>query len=254
MSVLNPGNIALAAKAPSGDTPTEAALGEPMWPADPADTIARIQYLHDHPEIDIDNRDTDNILYGASNNDFEIIIEESTAQEDLRQRYQGETTWFPGAEGIWSPYNTLRSVVRALDLGEQDVLYDLGAGYGRLPLYAGIITAATCKGIELLDERVDIAQQAQDRLALDNVEVIAGNVLDQDYSDGSVFYMYLPFSNGTFKKVLSQLEDISADKPIRVVARGGETRYSLEPWLARVETDLDRAPSFGYEAAIFESR
>jgi hypothetical protein len=137
----------------------------------------------------------------------------------LQSRYAGEEPWNGTSTVIWTPYNKIRAMIHGLTLTADDTFYDLGAGYGRVPLYAGITTEATCKGIELVRERAEVAEHARQRLGLGNVEIINGNVRQTDFSDGNVFFMFNPFSEYTFGRVFRKLEQIAQDKPVTVAAR-----------------------------------
>lgn len=157
-------------------------------------------------------------------------------KDGFKAKYERENLWFPGKDHIWTPYNTIRGIVRALNLAAPAVLYDLGAGYGRLPVYAGITTDATCKGIELMPERVTVTRAAIERLELEHVEMIEGNVLDQDLDEGDIFFMYLPFSHQTFTQVIRQLKEVATEKTIQIVARGGASLFEAEEWLEPTST------------------
>ena len=124
----------------------------------------------------------------------------------------------------WTDYLIIKRVLNTLNLTENDVFYDLGSGLGRMIISAAIITPAVCKGIEFIPERIEQAIKAKQRLALDNLHLICGNVLDQDFSDGTAFYMWEPFSNDTQMKVIKELEKISKNKQITIAAKGC-TRY-----------------------------
>lgn len=238
-----------------GDTAPELPSMAPGQPLDPDAAKGYVRYLHDHPLIKIDDEEIDFLLYGIRHAESERVLKETVNLHDIGERYGKEVTWFPGGPGVWTPYSTVRALVHALELGEHDVVYDLGAGYGRIALYAGITSAATCKGIELFSERVKIARQAQERLALDNVEFIEGNVREQDYSEGDVFYTFIPFSHDTFNEVTGQLESIAKEKRIRIVTRGGQERFEREGWLRKLgEVSAAIVPPYTSKTTIFESR
>jgi hypothetical protein len=142
-------------------------------------------------------------------------------REVISKLYPNERAWDGSSSCIWTPYDVSRALVHEVDLCEDDTFYDLGAGYGRLVLYAGITAVAACKGIEMVNERVQRVQSAIERLEIDNAKFIGGKVQDHDYSDGDVFYMYAPFSEDTYEHVFDRLEEIGNTKPITIINRGG---------------------------------
>lgn len=216
------------------------------------DIKSYIQALH-QTGFPIDDTEVDTMLLGARSTDADAQLIGRYERADLRALYPGEQLWFPARDGVWTGYDVIRETVKVLDLNKEDTLYDLGSGYGRMTLYAGITTPAKCKGIEIFPERIRLAKQAQARLELDNVEFIQDSVLDQDYSDGDVFYLYLPFSKETFKKVFDDLEQIAANKPIRIVARGGHTFFAHEKWLKLTDLRIPEELTWNTSLSIFES-
>jgi SAM-dependent methyltransferase len=177
--------------------------------------------------------------------------EEGANFAGLREKYPREEFWPGQSNWRWTPYRLIKTFLRQLDLKESDVLYDLGSGYGRVPLYASLATPAMCKGIEIVPERVDEAATVGRKLGIKNVEFSQGSVTDQDYGDGTVFFLFNPFSEETFREVIDQLEKISLQKKIRIVSLGPSTaRFQYEHWLKPVESESMDHP---WGLTIFES-
>lgn len=156
-----------------------------------------------------------------------------------------------------TPYEFIADFLHALNPGPEDVLYDLGSGYGRIPLYAALTTGCgKCKGIEIVSERVDVSQNAARSLLLPNTEFIQGNVLDCDFSDGTIFFLFNPFTWQTLEKVGEKFKKIACKKKIKIVTWGGpsvaylERQSWLKPRLVYVR-ELTRPMSWGLY--IFES-
>lgn len=170
-------------------------------------------------------------LLGLQVNDSEEQIMR-TLRDDMPTAYRHEELWL-GTSHFLSRYEDIRSCVQALPLGPNDVVYDLGSGYGRLPLYVGLTTPAQAKGIEILAERSEAAQDVKDDLGLESVEFVTGNVLDQDLSDGTVFYMFNPFTEHTFGQVKDKLKALAATKSITLVVANNYT-FAREDWLTEV--------------------
>lgn len=201
----------------------------------PEEVKAQVAQLHAAAQPIIDD-ELDNLL-GLS-----FASQERELYEDLRERqnneYDGELVWpVNGQDYVWTRYDAIRALTRALQLRSDDVLYDLGAGYGRLPVYAGITSPAQTRGIELVPERVEIARRAIDRLKLPNVEIIQTNVLDHDFSDGTVFYMYSPFSTATRDEVTRRLGDVAeySEQQIRIANKGEPYLFERQDWLELVD-------------------
>jgi hypothetical protein len=134
-------------------------------------------------------------------------------------------------------------------LTERDLLIDLGSGLGHVPLMASICSGARCIGIELEPAYVDCARNSARSLDLTNVRFIEGDVRTADLSDGTVFYLYTPFSGAILREALNALRQEAAHRAIRVCTFGPCTRVvAEEQWLhvmGAVETE---------RIAIFRSR
>ncbi len=85
------------------------------------------------------------------------------------------------------------AVLRALDLSESDVLYDLGCGDGRIPIEAVkrySIRKAVC--VEIRDDLVERAKERVKKAGVkDRVEVIKGDFFKISIKDATAVYMYL---------------------------------------------------------------
>lgn len=149
---------------------------------------------------------------------------------ELMAQYPNDTLWLGGGY-YWTNYSFIRDAFQAVPLSGLDKVYDLGSGHGRIPLYAGIVSSAACRGVEAVTERIQVAQSIADRLPDANVSFIQGDVREADISDGNVFYMYSPFSPETYPPVFKKLEAVAEDHPITVIYKGGWRFESLAPWL-----------------------
>lgn len=173
-------------------------------------------------------------------------IERNVDMRGLEEKYGHEQYPYQG-----TPYEMIRGFLKELNLSGDDVLYDLGCGYGRIPLYGAMTTPAQYRGIEIVPERVVEADAVKDKFKLDNVEFRQGNVLEQNYGDGSVFFFFNPFTRKTLEKVGEQLEELSKTKKIRVVSLGPSTSYfQSQNWLRPIETSSKERP---WGLTIFES-
>jgi len=221
----------------------ESKLEEYLRRTNKEETVHIFRFLDSRPEYLIRLRAIDWLLG---------IQEVSEDLELPRRRYGNEQYEYQGA-----PYEFIADFLHVLDLGSEDVLYDLGSGYGRIPLYAALTTGCgTCRGIEIVPERVKISQNAARELLLSNVEFVQGNVLNCDFSDGNIFFLFNPFNWKTLEKVGEKFKIISSKKRIKIVTWGGpsvayfERQYWLKPRLVYTK-ELTRPASWGLY--IFES-
>lgn len=173
--------------------------------------------------------------------------ERSVNIEDLEKEYGPEKYVYQD-----TIYEFIRYFINGLNLNDTDIFYDLGSGYGRVIIYAGITTPAVVKGIEIVPKRALHSIEVIKKLEINNVEVIRGNVVHQYLNDGTVFFLFNPFSSNTFYLVSKLLKKISFTKQIRIASVGTCTEHFRElKWLDEVATYS--VPPY-WEGSIFESK
>jgi hypothetical protein len=158
----------------------------------------------------------------------------------------GVLPWRAPAEGIAAlapdmvfyqptPARHIFDAIRRLSLDQNDVLVDLGSGLGHVPLLAAICSKARCIGIELEGAYVACARQCARTLNLGNVSFIQQDVRSADFSSGTVFYLYTPFTGTILRNVLERLRQEAARRHIRLCTLGPCTsEVANEAWLRSV--------------------
>jgi SAM-dependent methyltransferase len=119
---------------------------------------------------------------------------------------------------VATPYPVCRAFFGRVAPTARDLVVDLGCGTGRLLLYGGLTTPARMRGIEIVPERARVAAAAARRLELAKVSVQIGDVLETDWSDGTVFYAFRPFPPEVEAKVVERLHELACARPIVVAA------------------------------------
>jgi hypothetical protein len=145
-----------------------------------------------------------------------------------------------------TPARHIFDLIRRTALAEPDALVDLGSGLGHVTLMAAICTNANCAGIELEPAYVDCARKSARSLNLNNVRFIQGDARTANWSDGTVFYLYTPFTGTILRDVLGSLRQEAARREFQICTFGPCTRtVAEEPWLrAMGELETDRIGIF----------
>src|SRR6266478_4673344 len=148
-----------------------------------------------------------------------------------------------------TPARHIFDLVARTALTGRDCLIDLGSGLGHVALMVSICTKANCTGIELEPSYVDCARKAVRSLNLKNVNFIQGDARAANLSDGTVFYLYTPFSGAILRDVLNSLRNEAVRREIRICTFGPCTQVVAEEhWLSAIgPVEKDRI-------AIFHSR
>jgi SAM-dependent methyltransferase len=153
----------------------------------------------------------------------------------------------PGKNLIGYHPSGVAPIVQALlevPVRPDDVFIDLGSGLGKVVLLAAILTGATARGIELQPLLVQRAHEAATRLGV-SARFDVGDARDAPLDDGTVFFLYAPFTRDVLRPVLSRLREVAVRREIVVCALGVDLEPA--PWLAR--RDLD-----SFWLAIYDSR
>lgn len=134
-----------------------------------------------------------------------------------------------------TPARHIFDLIHRLSLGADDVLLDLGAGLGHVPLLVAICSGARCIGVEWEAAYVASAQACAQTLQLANVSFMQQDVRVADLSQGTVFYLYTPFTGSMLRDVLDRLAQEAAKRAIRVCTLGPCTEVVAgENWLQQI--------------------
>jgi hypothetical protein len=141
----------------------------------------------------------------------------------------------PASEMVFyqpTPARHVFDLIERTALTASDVLVDLGSGLGHVPLLAALCTDAHAVGIEREAAYVACARQCAEALDLATVEFIQQDARAADFSLGTVFYLYTPFTGSILRTVLDALRHEAGRREIRVCTYGPCTPLvAAEPWL-----------------------
>jgi SAM-dependent methyltransferase len=99
-----------------------------------------------------------------------------------------------GKDVIWVPTNdaVADAMLKAANVKPTDLVYDLGAGDGKIAIAAAKNYGATAVGIEYNKEMAELATRNTQRAGVaDKVKIINGDIFVEDFSKATVVTMYL---------------------------------------------------------------
>jgi SAM-dependent methyltransferase len=99
-----------------------------------------------------------------------------------------------GKDVIWVPTNdaVADAMLKAAKVKPSDLVYDLGAGDGKIAIAAAKNFGATAVGIEYNKEMAELAKRNTERAGVaDKVKIINGDIFVEDFSKATVVTMYL---------------------------------------------------------------
>lgn len=143
-----------------------------------------------------------------------------------------------GKDVIWIPTGNdlVTKMLKAANVGSSDLLYDLGAGDGKIAIAAAKDFGAQAVGIEYNPDMAALGQRNAERAGVANkVKIIQGDIFKEDFSKATVVTLYLlPELNYQLRPTLLKM------KPgTRVVSHA----FDMADW--RPDAEIDN-PAKGY--------
>jgi len=132
----------------------------------------------------------------------------------------------------------IASIVRAVfeaPVTARDVFVDLGAGLGKAAMVVHLLAGARVRGIELQAGLVALARARADDLGLVEVSFVEADARDAELDDGTVFFLYLPFTGAVLRAVLERLHAVATRRDIVVCTLGLDLPKT--DWLKPRESD-----------------
>ena len=99
-----------------------------------------------------------------------------------------------GKDVIWipTPDALVTALLGAAKVTKDDIVYDLGAGDGRIPIAAARQFGARAIGIEYDADMAELARRNARRAGMDaRVKIVTGDIFKENFSDATVVTMYL---------------------------------------------------------------
>lgn len=129
------------------------------------------------------------------------VAEAQSSQESANQKAREAceksfkpSTGQPGKDVVWVPTNDLL-VTRMLDMAKvskDDLVYDLGAGDGKIAIAAAKQFGARAVGVEYNPDMAQLAQcMVRTEGVGDRVKVMQGDIFETDFSSATVVTLYL---------------------------------------------------------------
>lgn len=135
--------------------------------------------------------------------------------------------------------NVLFCAIEQAGVGPEDVFVDVGSGIGRAALFTRLASGASAVGIEVQPELAEAQRELCARLAVTRCSVIIGDapLVCGAVAQGTVFFLYCPFSGSRLEAVLDQLRAVAHRHPLRLCCVGIE--LGTRSWLDRLPLSLD---------------
>jgi len=131
-----------------------------------------------------------------------------------------------------TPVRHVLHLLKTVTLSADDLFVDLGSGMGHVPLMMSMLAGVRSLGIEIEPAYVANAERCARTLQLGNASFVAADARDADFSKGTIFYLYSPFTGSILDQVLGHLRKQSLKRPIKLCSLGPCTcTLAKEGWL-----------------------
>lgn len=121
------------------------------------------------------------------------LLSGCATQEAGTERYQPLMAQ-AGKDVMWMPTtnNIVTEMLEAAQVTSTDVVYDLGAGDGKIPIEAAKRFGARAVGVEFNPDLAALARRnAQQAGVSDRVTIVTGDIFKEDFSHATVVTLYL---------------------------------------------------------------
>lgn len=210
------------------------------------ENVKDIFKLYHANRINLDSWQLDELL-GIKPNKVEGYLNDS----QLRNELGNEQFTYEG-----TPYDFIRSFLKVVKPTTNDIIYDLGSGYGRIVFYGASTTPAYYSGIEIVPERVLECQKIKKNLKIDNVDFVCKNVKYFNFSDGTIFFLFNPFCFDTLEIVIKKIEVAAMKRRLKITSWGGPSEQYLlkQKWLKNITPRRHLLPGLSGRLYFFESQ
>jgi SAM-dependent methyltransferase len=131
-----------------------------------------------------------------------------------------------------TPVRIVFELAEKCQFTKNDVFFDLGSGLGQVAILLNLLTGVLVKGIEFEPAFCNYARDCAAELNLPGVIFINADARKADYSAGTIFFLYTPFTGEMLQQVLELLRKESLKRNIRIVTYGPCTEQAaLLTWL-----------------------
>lgn len=131
-----------------------------------------------------------------------------------------------------TPARAVLDLVDQVQLTADDVFYDIGAGLGHVAIMVHLLTGAAVRGVEIETSYCGHAQRCVEELSLSLVGFLNRDARVVDYTDGTVFFLYTPFTGALLQTVLATLSRVARNRPLTICTFGACTfEVAKHAWL-----------------------
>jgi predicted RNA methylase len=136
-------------------------------------------------------------------------------------------------------FHEIREIFRAISPRPDELFCDAGAGYGHVVFYAACVAPCRLRAIEILPIRCAAMRRTARHLGLNNVDIIQGDALMQNYDDVSYLLLNSPFFRDAAAQFIGKLT-MSRNRLMTVIAMSNIVdAFRKDGAFAEIEVEVD---------------
>lgn len=201
------------------------------------------------PEFDVETAEYEGLKSHAAEMDCWLgfkLEEVEAAVRNVTVPLPGREFWTKQSVQTFStPYLEIFHALKVAGTNAQDVVLDLGCGYGRVGAVMALkFPGASFVGIEAIQGRIDEAARVLAQFSSLQMELIHADLRQVEFADINIggrkatkFFIYDFGSREDFEFVFTSLRKFAKHQSVTVIARGGRSRdliQKTEHWLCSV--------------------
>lgn len=169
---------------------------------------------------------------------YDLLLNVNTMHS---MRFSGKYGFFKDSHHYEPPaHSTIKGIIKLIKPSFQDTVYVLGSGKGRSAFHFARLRIKKVVGIEISDELYEISKNNAERVRglKSPIVFLMSDVVDVDFGDGTIFFMFNPFGEKTLSTVLNKIESICKNSKQRILIIYVHPTYSYildqKSWLSKI--------------------
>lgn len=148
-----------------------------------------------------------------------------------------------------TPYYSVKKIIKEIRPGgAEDLFVDLGSGIGKIVFFTALYFNLESLGIEINPALFRAADEIREKLKIKKAVFVAGNVLGEDFSRGTIFYLHgTSWGEEVFKKLVAKFEETRPGALILSVSHPLQADFLKFVKKIKIDLNWGREPLYIYQ-------
>lgn len=148
-----------------------------------------------------------------------------------------------------TPYFSIKKIIQEVRPGgEEDLFVDLGSGIGKVVFFVALNFGLPAMGIEINPALYRASLEIKDKLKIKKAVFVGGNVLEEEFPEGSIFYVHgTSWSEEVYQKLTQKFEEIKPGALVLSVTHPLTAPFLKLVKKIKIDLNWSREPLFIYQ-------